>query len=219
MISEEKKCIFIHIPKTAGTSIESLLGKFERLERGSQDHRTIREIQSLDGSDCLVLLKRGGPIELAREFRGLIRYTDRLTRRELESYFKFTFVRNPWARVHSWYRNVIRDETHQKNRKIPSDCTLYDFLTRHSWQTELRPQLDWITDRGGAIVMDHVAKFESLNEELQVIGDKLKIDIAELPHLVPSASENYRSEYDNASREYVAQRYKDEISLFNYTFD
>ena len=46
MISHEHKCIFIHIPKCAGTSIESALGHLDgHAGRGGQDHRSIRTIE------------------------------------------------------------------------------------------------------------------------------------------------------------------------------
>jgi hypothetical protein len=45
MISHEFKCIFIHIPKTAGSSIEQKLKLFDTLEWGLQDHRTIMELE------------------------------------------------------------------------------------------------------------------------------------------------------------------------------
>ena len=45
MISHKYKCIFIHLPKCAGTSIESALGHFENLRPGVQDHRSIRMIE------------------------------------------------------------------------------------------------------------------------------------------------------------------------------
>ena len=45
MISHKHKCIYIHIPKTAGTSIEYKFGHFKELKRGVQDHRTIGEME------------------------------------------------------------------------------------------------------------------------------------------------------------------------------
>ena len=46
MISHKHKCIFIHIPKYAGTSIEQALGHFDNYSgRGGQDHRSIRVIE------------------------------------------------------------------------------------------------------------------------------------------------------------------------------
>lgn len=46
--SEEYKCIFIHIPKTGWTSIESVLG-FYSGNRGEQDHWTIAQYKKLLG--------------------------------------------------------------------------------------------------------------------------------------------------------------------------
>ena len=46
MISHEYKCIFIHIPKCAGTSIESAFGHLDgHAGRHGQDHRPIRMIE------------------------------------------------------------------------------------------------------------------------------------------------------------------------------
>ena len=133
MISDKYKCLFVHIPKTAGTSVEKLLGHFEKLEYGVQDHRTIREIETINLSDLVSLAKREGFIPAIRELRGLLRYPHRITAEELADYFSFAFVRNPWARVHSWYRSVTRDEYFQRTRKISADCTSDHFLNEHSW--------------------------------------------------------------------------------------
>jgi len=48
MISHKHKCIFIHIPKCAGTSVEYALGHYDRPkeQRKNQDHRFITDIQT-----------------------------------------------------------------------------------------------------------------------------------------------------------------------------
>jgi len=56
MISKEHKCIYIHIPKTAGTSIEKKLGHFETLTYNIQDHRTLQEVELI--SDRVLHLKK-----------------------------------------------------------------------------------------------------------------------------------------------------------------
>jgi hypothetical protein len=47
MISHKYKCIFIHIPKCAGTSIEEALGHFDDYTGvDAQDHRMIRYLEN-----------------------------------------------------------------------------------------------------------------------------------------------------------------------------
>ena len=219
MISSDKKFIFIHIPKTAGTSVEKHLGHFSVLERGSQDHRTIREIQSIGLSDSWSVLTKEGPTQLIREIRGSFRYRERINKRDMQHYYKFAFVRNPWARVYSWYRNVIRDEIHLTNRGIPANCDFYRFLTEFGWQTELRSQLAWITDRYGQVCMDFIGRFESLDKDMEKICEQLSLPFEKLPHLINSSNDDYHESYDERTRKLVTDRYADEISFFGYKFE
>ncbi|MCR9278939.1 MAG: sulfotransferase family protein [Pseudomonadaceae bacterium] len=219
MISHDEKYVFVHIPKTAGTSIEKLLGHFEELERGMQDHRTVREMLSVTPGELVTVARREGPVQAARELRGVLRYPERMSQKAFASYFSFAIVRNPFARVVSWYKNIMRDEIHQKNRNVPADISFSDFLEQHSWHTELRPQMAWIKDRNGRVCVDYVGRFEALGEAMRIIADKLGKTEADLPHLLDGGSDSHTSFYDNASRKLVAQRYAEEIELFGYDFD
>ena len=99
MISHKHKAIFVHIPKTAGSSIEKKLGLFEHLERHVQDHRPFKEYE--------LMSKRGMFSTLRCSFYHLRHNNMRVARRYLkeaiwpeidpeqfENYFKFSFVRN-----------------------------------------------------------------------------------------------------------------------------
>jgi hypothetical protein len=219
VISEKYKCIFVHIPKTAGTSIEKLLGHFDELEYGVQDHRTVREMESIRSSDLLSIGKREGVIPALRDLRGFLRYPSRMNQQEFAEYFKFAFVRNPWARVHSWYRSVTRDEYFQRTRKISADCTFDNFLIEHAWHSELRPQLAWLKNRRGEIGVDYVAQFENITEEIKIIGAKLNLPSDELPHLLKREPTDYRQDYTAKSIRLVSERYAEEIEMFGYSFD
>ncbi|MDB3988879.1 sulfotransferase family protein [Pseudomonadales bacterium] len=219
MISDKYKCLFVHIPKTAGTSIEKLLGHFEELDYGVQDHRTLREIEAITLSDLVSLTKREGIIPALRDLRGFLRYPDRLTQEELSDYFSFAFVRNPWARIHSWYRSVTRDKYFQRTRKISADCTFDDFLIEHTWHSELRPQLTWLKNRQGELGVKYIAKFENIEEEIQIIGKRLRLPSKELPHLLKRESIDYRKYYTDSSIKFVYELYAEEIEMFGYSFD
>ena len=99
MISHQHRFIFIHIPKTAGTSIEKALcdescqllpGEWDRtrVSHTPLNHLTLQE---------------------------LVDYSI-LTPAQFKTYFKFCFVRNPWDRLISeifcpWMRPWFRDLT------------------------------------------------------------------------------------------------------------
>jgi len=188
MISQQYKCIFIHIPKTGGTSIEQKLGLFDELKRGVQDHRTIHEIKN------------------------------NLSYFEFKSYFKFTFVRNPWARIFSWYKNIMRDPIHRSNLKVAEECSFKDFLKRHINQHFLNAQLFWITDKRGKILVDFIGKFERLEEDFSHVCDILRIKDKMLPKLLISDDEHYTEKYDDEMKKMVAEKFIKEIQLFGYTF-
>ncbi|MEM7131327.1 MAG: sulfotransferase family 2 domain-containing protein [Chloroflexota bacterium] len=220
MISEKYKCIFIHIPKTAGTSIEYKLQSFGDLKTGAQDHRSIREIEPDTASSVLhdlVMLDRD---MLFNQLKNLVRHQRRASAKEFQEYFKFTFVRNPWARVYSWYQNVMRDENHRKRHGVPDDCTFESFLEDHANQWALQPQLYWLTDRKGNIPLDFIGRFESLAGDFAHVCEVLKLDDSDLPRMIASKSKHHYTDfYNEKTKKLVAKRYAEEIDYFGYHFD
>ena len=223
MISHQHQCIFIHIPKTAGTSIESALGHFEELSRGVQDHRTIKQLEPEPIEEekkglvaTVKSLLKGSADEQTTESEP----ESELTATQYRDYFKFTFVRNPWARAVSWYRNVMDDENHQKKHGVPPDCSYANFLKNHSNQWAMRPQTHWILNRSGENPLDFVGRFENLQADFDVVRERLKLESAELPTLMkrPGEQPSYLKFYDSETENLIAERYHEEIALFGYEF-
>lgn len=218
MYSSEHQCLFIHIPKTAGTSIEKKLGHFTDLKRNVQDHRTFCEFEPYSWG----LLKGflfGGNLGLARKIRNGFRGQESPSKEEFHGAFKFTFVRNPWARVFSWYRNAVGDEFHRQNLGISADCSFGDFLTDHPNQWALRPQLYWLLDSGGKLSLDFIGKFENLAQDFEKVAREIGLEDPHLPHLISGNGGSYREAFNDQSREWVAKKYAEEIQLFGYSFD
>ncbi len=219
MISHTWRCVFLHIPKTGGSSIEAKLGIPVTTGRNQQDHRALCHIQPLTAAEMLSLLRRGDRETIFKRLKYRLQRRDFLTPEQYRTYFKFSFVRNPWARAHSWYKNVMQDPLHQEELGVPPDCTFPDFIANHLDTWAMRPQLYWLRDCRGDIPLDFIGRFERLQEDFARVSARLGLPDATLPHLVRSGGPPYQEAYDQHSRALVARRYAEEIALFGYTFE
>ena len=220
MISHENKCIYIHIPKTAGTSVEKHLGAHQSVGlRLKQDHRTVSNIMGgISPFSSGKVNLRSILVYFNQRYKGALQGVNFVSKRQFDSYFKFCFVRNPWDRTYSWYRNVLRDPLHQKELGISEDITFSDFVTYHANQWALRPQIDWIVNAEGKVIVDYVGKFENLEYDFKVICEHLGLEDSTLPMTLDSGKVTYIDAYDNSLKKLVAERYHKEIKLFNYRF-
>jgi hypothetical protein len=203
MISHIHKGIFIHVPKTAGTSIcKRLPFKVVNLNSAS------------DGSNDGVT----GAYKIG---------TARRMKRGLEDvwddYFKFAFVRNPWDRtVSCWKKNAPG----YKSFSSFLDALPYLDSPRKSKMGRKRrgviwhslPQLDHICDAKGKLIVDYVGRFENLQEDLGIVCDKLGIAEKKLPHCNKSKHKPYWEYYTDSRRRFVYELYKREIEYFGYKF-
>ena len=93
MISLEKKFLFIHLPKTAGNSIQNILKIY------SEDEITSNK-KNQDGKDRFGIKNAKYDIE---KHSTLTDYKKILEKDVYDSLFKFSTIRNPCARMISYY--------------------------------------------------------------------------------------------------------------------
>lgn len=223
MISHQHKCIFIHIPKCAGTSIEKVLGHYDLYDgRRKQDHRSLRMVEKpvqylklFNDDNLLEYLKT-----IKYKFKPQLNPYNKLNlkKEHYNSYFKFTFVRNPWDRAFSWYKNVMRDEVHSKDLGLVNNISFEDFLKGNIGVRALRPQTYWIKDYNGNINMDFIGKFENLQNDFNVVAETLNLTQFQLPHELKSDNKSYKEFYSDKTKDIVWDFYKKEIKLFDYEF-
>lgn len=153
--------------------------------------------------------------------------------RPLEKFFKFAFVRNPWDRMWSFYHHVAlaHPETY--------DMDFNDWLTSYNdsedrqvgqtaeWDEPMsstrRPQMYWITDDSGNIILDFVGRFEKIEQDFEYVAEKIKLyewcDNPILQHVRKKENEQHYTEvYNEKGRNHVARYFASDILTFGYRF-
>ena len=188
-----KKIIFIHIPKTAGISlVKSIFGDVTL-----EGHRSVSFYKQVFGN----------------------RYSD---------FFTFTIVRNPWDRLYSAYKFLekggmnIHDknafETHISIYRDFEDFVLNGLNEKIIWEImHLIPQHEFVCDKNGKIIVDHIGRFENLNKSIEKINDILKSDF-KLEHHNKTDKKDYKDIYTTKMIEKVHQIYQKDIDIFEYNF-
>jgi hypothetical protein len=205
LISESKSFLFVHVQKTAGTSLADILAP--------------HALQPMDGR----LNKLASDLGLVRDWRkfhfrkhaNLRKAQSVLPASVYDGMFKFAFVRNPWERLVSWYQYVQKTPAHEDCR--PGEA-FADFARRFLDKPR-RAQWWMIEDRSGGMGLDFVGRFENLNEDIAQICSRIGITPQALPHRNKMASKDYRTFYDQALARAVEKTWAREIDAFGYCFD
>ena len=197
-----KKCyerfIFLHIPKTGGTSVERALG--------------------LHGCGCHWHTKSGNFI-FGEKIETIKRKIP-----NWKNIFKFCFVRNPWEKLVStyFYLKTLKSLKHQpigshKTVNLAKITYFEEWIIMHDSNIEsletlngfwLSPQVNWI----GENFFDFIGKFENINEDFN------KIFNLKLTKLNKTNHENYRLHYNEKTKKIVEKWYEKDIINFNYKF-
>lgn len=211
-ISHQLGCVFVHIPKTGGTSVETALGLNGR--------PTFEDREKMFGpieSDDLVahgFLSAFLQHLTLNELRSLVPSTDRL--------FSFSFVRNPWDKIVSSYHNPDYSLGLQAQaRGIELRDLPFAEFVRYCESLEhihLQEQHRFVCDQAGRPKVDFLGHFENLQNDFRTICDRLEVRVP-LPHRCKSSNRRpYREYYDDATRERVFNNYRRDIEIFGYDF-
>lgn len=191
VISKENKFIFIHIPKTGGTSVEHFL-----LNRESVSH-PLSPREKIEFSTGTQLMQH--------------KKLNQFSIRHQKEYFCFCFVRNPWDKVVSDYIWIKKHKRFGGLNFLDfvNDPVGYSCFAGHGDE-----QVSFINEN-----INYIGRFENLQKDFDIICEKAKIDKGILPVLNQSArSKNYRSMYNNQARYKIEEKFWKDIDRFNYSF-
>lgn len=198
MINHEHKFLFLHLPKTGGTSINKFLNnKFKNNERDF-GHPYLLEYTYDEKTD---------------------RYSN------LDDYFKFTIVRNPYDRLVSAFFYI------KKYSKFPLDISF-----RKQWELEndtfesfvieklpiilddkdirprhFKPQVDF-----GTADLDYIGSFTTIQDDMNFICDHIGTKRQDLPHINSSVHKNYEEYYNKKTLDIVKTLYFNDFNNYDH---
>lgn len=243
MLCHDYQCVFVHVPKNAGQSVEHCFLSLLNLDWKNRDQLLMRYNPRPEL----------GPPRLAHlKARDYVR-CGHMTQRQYDQYFSFAFVRNPWDRVVSFYKhlgfaNIVSFKTFTL-RILPNEI----------WRQKywfVGPQHEFIVDKSGRCLVDFVGRFEHLQQDFRQVAARLHLPRTRLAHTNQSKAlqktfsnwrllgrhamlrprqvglhlwqqtfcrnndgkRPYEDYYDADTAEFVATLYQDDIDLFRYRF-
>jgi len=197
MISHDFKTIFFHVPKTAGTSIETSFGFVKKAKSG---HTKLYAEYGLNGEKHFT----------AEDYK--LKYP-----KEFEEYYKWTIVRNPWERELSFYLMQIKGA---KYRHMSFLEWLEAVPVREHGQGVQKDQVDYFMI-DGEIVVDDIYRFENLQISWRTVLNKInkepiKLNWARNSKISRQSKLNY---FNQKSIDLIAELRQRDIELLNYSFE
>ena len=219
LISYQHQFIFIHILKTAGTSVAETLAPHARLMDSLiygnwPTRKFFMAFNILTGRRGIEMLTGFRPHATAMDIRQKIPGT------VFDEFFKFAFVRNPWDWCVSLFFYLQQNKNLPPHRQVQG-MTFSDFV---QWRigTSPKKQIEFITNWKGDIIVDYIGRYENVESDFKYICKKLGLRESYLPNKNISRmrkNRNYRTYYDTQTAELVSQYFHEDISAFGYQFD
>jgi hypothetical protein len=214
IISLGRKYIFVHAPKTAGTSMALALEA-----RAMKD-----DIMLGDTPKAVKRRKRMKDVKSAGRLwkhSTLADIDGVITPEQMDELFIFTLVRNPWDRMVSYY-HWLQAQTFQHDAvTLAQTMTFTEFAQSAQIISSFKatPAQRYMTDVMGKVRCNAYIRTEHFAEDVVPLVDHLGFDLS-LDHVNASKRRSgYQSYYCDGSRAAVEIACAVDIARFGYSFD
>ena len=205
MIIDSHKCIFVHVPRTGGTSIEKFF--IDHVDSDLQSQ--IRFVDDYKNHEQHLSIKE------------MLKY-DLITEETLDSHLVFAFVRNPWDLVLSEFKRHQAD----KWRSFEEYVTMMPSLLKDGWGIRykdlrfvyIQPQHKYFNSDIHCRNL-FVGRFENLVSDFDEVKKIAELPDEKLPHENPSKKvKTYKDFYTDKMRSIIEEYYKEDIERYGYEF-
>ncbi len=212
IISPGRGYIFVHMPKTGGTSLALALEG-----RAHRDDILI--------GDTPKAQKRKGRLKGLTPKGRLWKHSTLadidgvLSSQDIETLFVTVLVRNPWDRLVSYYHWLQKQSFDHPAVGLAKSLPFAGFLQTPMIAESFRssPARTYVTDAAGKEHKAHFIRLEHLANDLQAFEDHLGFKL-NVPHENRSDRGVYHAYYDDALAEHVGQICAEDIARFGYRF-
>jgi hypothetical protein len=213
IISHGRKYIFVHAPKTGGTSMALALEA-----RAMKDDIMLGDTpKAVKRRRRLKDVKAAGRLwkhSTLADIDGIVSPT------QIEDLFTFTLVRNPWDRMVSYYHWLKVQRFEHAIVTLARSMTFKDFVQTKQIIDSFRatPAQHYMTDHAGTERCNAYIRIEDFAQDAQPLMDHLGFDLT-LEHVNKSdRALGYQDYYCDDSRKAVELACEQDIERFGYSF-
>jgi hypothetical protein len=143
---------------------------------------------------------------------------ERLGQKKYDDYYKFTFIRNPWARLLSSY--FWRQTLPKKREVLPFfeyiKLAEHTVLNKSFYEFEFGdhfiPQINYIDNNV------EVFRYENLGQGVAAVAKKLNLSIPIIGKKEIKPHDQYWKYYNNQTQNIIKDIYREELERFNFQF-
>ncbi len=213
IISRGRNYIFVHIPKTGGTSmalaLEGRAMKDDILIGDTPKAR--RRRRRLDGAGARGRVWKHSTLA---DIEGLV------PQAQIAQAFTFTLVRNPWDRLVSYYHWLRTRSFDHPAVHLAARVGFSGFLNAPETQLSLRaaPYGHYMRGASGAEHCDAYIRLEHLDADAAPLWAHLGFELALPRENASPRGRDYRPYYTTGDADLVAALCAEDIARFGYTF-
>ena len=195
-----REIIFIHSPKTAGTSIWTRIGRIPGVG-GLVTHNSVHAWREVGGDERY---------DAAFKFSVVRNPYDKL----LSAWTRYTTMGpdNPYWESERDHRNYVFQ---MSGPEVSFERFVMNFSLRHEI-SHFVPQCSWLANEQGKLDVDHIIRFENLTEDWAAMCKELPLSVDALPHENKTDHAEWQDVYTPEMIERVNELYSMDFDNLGY---
>jgi chondroitin 4-sulfotransferase 11 len=200
LVSDSRKLVFIHIQKTGGSTVSTLLKEhipdiYEVGVRHQFASKGMHEVKNWDEYFKFAFVRN--------PWSRLVSWYSMVTKGQKGAEVLRQYVYDNSSTFEEFIRNC-------------TDEIEYAEGVHYSFAYD---QLDYVTDKNGNLLVDFIGRFENFEKDVSDVFCRVGVDLEAIPRMNPSPHKHYSAFYIPETERIVRERFKRDIEYFGYEFE